>query len=229
MSAGSPITSELFEFLDDLTRNNNREWFAANKPRYENVVREPVLDLIASLEKPLRRTAPMLQVQARKTGGSLMRIYRDTRFSKDKTPYKTNVGISLRHQADDNVHAPGIYIHFAADECFLGSGCWRPQRETLAAIRRAIDTDPKAWHRARDQKRFRAVYELHGESLKTSPRDYDKNHPEIEDLRRKDFMGIAHLKQTDVIAPDVVTHLVGLIRDAKPLMKFLCNAIEIPY
>ena len=136
---------------------------------------------------PLRRSAPMLLAVAKRSGGSLMRIHRDTRFSKDKTPYKTNVGISLRHQADGDIHAPGVYIHLACDECFVGAGCWRPQRETLAAIRAAIDADPKAWRRARDQKKFRTSFSLAGESLKTSPRDYSVDHAEIEDLRRIDF------------------------------------------
>jgi len=229
MTPVSPIRPELFEFFDDLSRNNDRDWFASNKKRYETEVREPVLDLIEQLERPLRRSTPMLRVVAKRSGGSLMRIHRDTRFSKDKTPYKTNVGISLRHQADGDIHAPGVYIHLAADECFVGAGCWRPQRETLAAIRAAIDSDPKAWHRARDQKKFRASFELAGESLKTSPRDYAKDHPEIEDLRRIDFIAVAPLKQSDFTGGSIVEKLVGLIRDAKPMMVFLCKSIEVPY
>ncbi|EMI52144.1 DUF2461 domain-containing protein [Rhodopirellula sallentina] len=229
MSKPSPISKELFEFLDDLTRNNDREWFAENKDRYESVLREPVLELITQLEKPLRRSAPMLKAIAKRSGGSLMRIYRDTRFSKDKTPYKTNVGISLRHQADGNIHAPGAYIHLADDECFVALGCWRPQRETLAAIRRAIDEDPKAWHRARDQRKFQQSYQLAGESLKTAPRDYPKDHPEIVDLRRIDFIAVSPLTPHDFTQPDIVPRIVGLIRDGKPLMRFLCDAIDVPY
>lgn len=229
MSTASPITPELFAFLDDLSHNNHRDWFTANQDRYEREVRQPVLELIEQLEPPLHRIAPMLRVVAKKTGGSLMRIHRDTRFSKDKTPYKTNVGISLRHQADIDIHAPGIYIHLAADECFVGAGCWRPQRETLASIRRAIDGDPKAWRRARDQKKLRASYQLAGESLKTAPRDYPKDHPEIEDLRRIDFIAVADRSQSDFTNSGATERIVGLIRDAKPLMQFLCNAIDVPY
>ncbi|EMI46194.1 DUF2461 domain-containing protein [Rhodopirellula sp. SWK7] len=229
MAVASPISPGLFEFLDDLARNNNRDWFAANKERYERDLREPVLDLIGQLEAPLRRSAPMLQVIAKRSGGSLMRIHRDTRFSKDKTPYKTNVGISLRHQADKDIHAPGAYIHLAYDECFVAAGSWRPQRETLAAIRHAIDQDPKAWRKARDQRKFRSSFEIAGESLKTSPRDYDKNHPEIIDLRRIDFIAVSPLARDDFLQPDIVKRIVGLIRDAKPWMRFLCDAIDVPY
>lgn len=225
----SPLGPALFEFLDDLSRNNDRDWFHANKQRYEQDVREPALELIEQLVSPLRRSAPMLRAIPKRSGGSLMRIHRDTRFSKDKTPYKTNVGISIRHQADDNIHAPGIYLHFACDECLVGAGCWRPHRDTLAAIRRQIHADPKSWRRARDQKQFRESFGLAGESLKTSPRDYPNDHSEIEDLRRIDFIAVAHLTQQDVTSGGAVARIVDLIRDAKPLMRFLCGAINVPY
>lgn len=229
MTSVSPIGRELFEFLDDLSRHNDRDWFHANKDRYERDVRQPALDLIEQLVAPLRRSAPMLTVVVKRSGGSLMRIHRDTRFSKDKTPYKTNVGISIRHQADSDIHAPGIYLHLACDECLVAAGCWRPHRETLAAIRRAIDADPKAWHRARDQKKFRESFRLSGESLKTSPRDYSIDHPEIIDLRRIDFMAVANLTPQKLTGAGAVPGIVGLIRDAKPLMRFLCDAIDVPY
>lgn len=229
MTAQSPLSPHLFEFLDDLSRHNEREWFQENKQRYEDEVREPALEFIEQLIGPLTRSAPMLNVVAKRSGGSLMRIHRDTRFSKDKTPYKTNVGISLRHQADGDIHAPGVYIHLATDECFVGAGCWRPQRDTLAAIRRAIDVDASGWKKARDQKTFRKSYDLAGESLKTSPRDYPKDHPMIEDLRRIDFIGVAPISREQLIAGDGVKQVVQLIRNAKPFMAFLCNAIEVPY
>lgn len=229
MSTPSPISHELFDFLDDLGKNNDRDWFNANKARYEEHVREPSLALIEQLAKPLARTAPMLRVIAKRTGGSLMRIYRDTRFAKDKTPYKTNVGISLRHDADGDIHAPGVYVHLASDECFIGAGCWRPAKDTLAAIRRRIDQNSAAWKKAKESKTFRRSYELSGDSLKTSPRDYDKDHPQIEDLRRIDFIGIAPLTQSDLTTDGAVENLVRLIRDAKPIMTFLCNAIDVPY
>lgn len=229
MPKRSPLSSDLFEFLDELSHNNDREWFNENKTRYEASVREPALNFIEQLSGPLARSAPMLRVIAKRSGGSLMRIHRDTRFSKDKTPYKTNVGISLRHDADGDIHAPGVYVHLAPDECFVGAGCWRPQRDTLAAIRRSIDEDPKGWQKARDQKSFRKSFELAGESLKTSPRDYSKDHPQIEDLRRIDFIGVANLNRKELLAGDAVARVVQLIRDAKPFMRFLCESIDVPY
>lgn len=225
----SPITPELFGFLHELRRNNDRGWFAENKARYESEVREPALDLIERMQKPLAKVAPMLSAVPKRSGGSLMRIHRDTRFSKDKTPYKLNVGISFRHQAAKDIHAPGVYLHLDCDECFIGAGCWRPERTVLASIRAAIDADPKAWKRARDNKKLASSFHLTGESLKTSPRDYPKDHPEIEDLRRIDFIAIAPISEQELTAVDPVPLLIERIRAARPLMRFLCDSIDIPY
>ena len=223
------ITPKLFKFLKDLERNNNREWFTENKSRYEAEVREPAVELVRQLEKPLDRAAPMLGVIPKSHNGSVMRIYRDTRFKKDKTPYKTNVGISIRHQADKDIHAPGVYLHMAADECFIGAGSWRPERKNLAAFRAAIDADPKAWKRARDNKRFRSEFDLVGNSLKTAPRDYPKDHPMIEDLRRVDFISVAPLTQKEITSTEIVSVVIDRIKKAKPFMTFLCDAINEPY
>lgn len=227
--ADSILSPALFEFLRDLKQNNNRDWFNDHKSRYESDVKEPAVELVRRLEKPLARVAPMLGVVPKGHGGSVMRIYRDTRFSKDKTPYKTNVGISVRHQADNDIHAPGVYIHLDPDECFVGAGCWRPPAAQLSAIRAAIDADAKGWKKARDQKAFRETYSLAGESLKTSPRDYAKDHPMIEDLRRIDFIAIAPLTESQLTGPDVVDTIIDRIKKARPVMTFLCDAIGVPY
>ncbi|MEP4681185.1 MAG: DUF2461 family protein, partial [Rhodopirellula bahusiensis] len=100
---------------------------------------------------------------------------------------------------------------------------------SLAAIRATIAENPKAWRRARDAKSFRTSYELGGDRLKTSPRDYDRDHPMIEDLRRIDFIGIASLKPEEITADDSVARITQLIRDAKPFMRFLCDAVDVPY
>lgn len=227
--SSSPIGAEFFKFLRQLKRNNNREWFAENKARYQQHVLDPAVELVQQLESPLSRAAPMLVAIAKRHGGSIMRVYKDTRFSKDKTPYKTNVGISLRHQAAGDIHAPGAYVHLEPDGCFVGVGCWRPDRMTLASIRAAIDEDPKAWIRARDQKRFRQHFELAGDQLKTAPRNYPRDHPMIEDLRRIDFIAVSPLEDDVIIDADPAALIVDRIKAGKPLMKFLCDAIDVPY
>ncbi|MEM8670028.1 MAG: DUF2461 domain-containing protein [Planctomycetota bacterium] len=225
----SPIQPEFFKFLRQLQRNNNRDWFTEHKARYQQDVRDASVELVRQLEKPLAKAAPMLEAIAKGHGGSVMRIYKDTRFSKDKTPYKTNVGISLRHQGNRNIHAPGVYMHFDPKECFVGCGSYRPDRDVLSAFRTAIDADPKAWIKARDNKGFCEHFEFAGERLKSSPRDYPKDHPMIDDLRRIDFIACAPLTHDEVMSEEVVPLIVDRIKRAKPLMRFLCNAIEVPY
>ena len=102
---------EFFEFMADLAANNDREWFAANKERYEAEVLEPALAFIEDFSYRLREISPNFVADPRRTGGSLFRIYRDTRFAKDKTPFKTHTGMQFRHVAGKDVHAPGFYLH----------------------------------------------------------------------------------------------------------------------
>ena len=139
------------------------------------------------------------------------------------------MGISIRHQAAKDIHAPGVYIHLDPNECFIGAGCWRPESKVLRAIRAAIDEDPKAWLRARNNKKFCERFELSGERLKTSPRDYAKDHPMIEDLRRIDFIAVAPLTADEMTSTEIVAKLVDDIKRAKPLMRYICDAIDIPY
>lgn len=223
------FTQSTFDFLDELTANNNRDWFAANKDRYTDDVQTPGRRLIDAVAGPLRRVAPFLVASSSKSGGSMTRIYRDTRFSKDKTPYKNYVGIQFRHDAGKDIHAPGIYVHVATDECFIGAGCWQPEPSVLAKIRARIDGDAKAWKRARDDKKFAASFTLWGEQLKTSPRDYPKDHPMIDDLRRKDFIGLSPVTRKQMISDDLVAVIIERVKASRPLMRFLCDAIGVPY
>ncbi len=113
-------------FLEQLRDNNDREWFKANKQRYEEDVLDVALRFIISMQEPLRDIAPRFTAVPTRVGGSLMRVYRDTRFSKNKLPYKTNIGIQFRHEQAKDVHSPGYYVHIEPDEVFIGVGMWRP-------------------------------------------------------------------------------------------------------
>ncbi|HBV63090.1 MAG TPA: TIGR02453 family protein [Rhodopirellula sp.] len=225
----SPITPQLFEFLSDLSVNNRRDWFKANKGRYDSDVLDPSVELVSQLVQPLAKLAPMLLAAPKRHGGSVMRIYKDTRFSRDKTPYKTAVGISFRHEADGTIHAPGVYLHLDPRASFLGVGCWRPQRSALVAIRSAIEEHPAGWKRCVTNKRFRQHFELAGDSLQTAPRGIPRDHPQIQDLRRIDFIGTAPLEISEICAPDFVDQLKTQVKAAKPFMTFLCDALNVPY
>jgi len=216
-------------FLDELAANNNRTWFDENKPRYEALVREPALDFIEAMGPILEKFAPHFRADPRKMSGSLMRVYRDTRFARDKTPYKTNIGIQFRHELGKDVHAPGFYVHISTAECFLAVGCWHPDADALGLIRDLVAQKPEKWFSARDHKKFVAHWMLSGDSLSRPPRGYAADHPAIEDLKRKDFIGLSPLSLDDVSGSGLVKLAGERFATSVPFMKFLCDALAVPY
>jgi len=229
MAVEPHFSPELFSFLRDLARNNRREWFAVQKQRYEDVAKGPAQRFIADVGSHLARVSPSFLADPRPVGGSMFRIYRDTRFGKDKTPYKTHVGIQFRHKARKDVHAPGFYLHLDPGRCFIAAGIWHPDTETLAQIREAIDSDPRGWKRARDDRRFRARYELSGDSLARAPHGYDPGHPLVDDLKRKDFIATTPVTEREVTSAKFPERFVAICSQAAPFVRFLCRAIDVPY
>jgi uncharacterized protein (TIGR02453 family) len=223
------ITPELFAFFRELKRNNTKQWFQSNKERYEQQVRLPLQRFIMDFEQPLRRISPHFRADPRPLGGSLFRIHRDVRFSPDKSPYKTHGGIQFRHEQGTDVHAPGFYLHLEPDNVFAAAGSWHPDSTALGRIREAIDSDPAAWLRAKTDPGFCQLYEIGGESLKRAPRDYDPGHPQIEDLKRKDFIAHVSLSEHDALAPDFLQRYARLCAAAAPFMEFLTEALDLPW
>ena len=219
----------LFTFLADLRANNDRQWFAANKQRYEEELVEPALDFINAFGPRLEKISPHFRADARPSGGSLFRIYRDTRFSKDKSPYKTNLGIHFRHELAKDAHAPGYYLHIGPDEVVAGGGIWHPPTEEATRIREAIVSDPERWRRATRVGAFANRLELGGDSLKRVPSWADSEHPFADDLKRKDYFGWARLSEDDVVGKGFVDEYARICRAASPLMHFLCDALDVPY
>jgi uncharacterized protein (TIGR02453 family) len=227
-TAKASFTPELFAFLADLRENNTREWFAANKHRYENVLLEPALDFVADFAPYLEKISPHFRADPRPSGGSLFRIYRDTRFSKDKTPYKTNVGLHFRHERAKDAYAPGFYLHLSPGEVFAGGGMWHPDTATALRIRERIVADPDGWRRATRAGTFAKTFTLGGDSLKRPPAGFDADHPLVDDLKRKDFYGWAKLTEEQATAPGFVAEYAHLCRGVWPLMRFLCDALDTP-
>lgn len=223
------FTPALFRFLSDLEANNNREWFNANKDRYIEVVQEPALQFINDFASRLARISPHFRADARVQGGSLFRIYRDTRFSKDKTPYKTNTGMHFRHERSKDAHAPGYYLHLEPGECFMGVGLWRPETKVAYQIREAIAADPQGWKKAAHGKRFTDVYTLAGESLQRLPKGFDPDHPHIDDLKRKDFMASSRLTQKQVTSDGFIDEFEAHAKRGTPFMAFLCGAVGVDF
>lgn len=217
------------DYLDELAAHNNREWFEANRAHYEHLVREPALAFITAMQPLLASFAPRFQAVARRGGGSLMRVHRDTRFSRHRTPYKTNIGIQFRHEQARDVHAPGFYLHIATDQCFLGVGCWRPEAGDLSSIRTLIAEEPRQWFAACADQSFAAHWRLAGECLKRPPRGYDAGHPAIEDLKRKEFVADAELPFDELISPRLADRVGERFAETVPFMRFLCRALGVPY
>ena len=225
--AGFP--AQTARFLSELAENNEREWFKENKHRYEIHVLGPALEFINAMDPRLEKISRHFVAVGKRTGGSLMRVYRDTRFSKNKTPYKKNVGIQFRHELGKDVHAPGFYVHIEPNNCFLGTGIWRPDSAALAAIRSCIAENSGRWKRARDAKRFVAHFRFRGDRLKRPPRGYAADHPYIEDLKRKDFIAVSEFPIKAIQSPEFIDAVAAHYATAQPLMKFLCAALDLRF
>jgi len=222
--------SELtFDFLNDLKANNNRDWFNDHKQQYEDVVRTPALNFITDMANELPMISEHFLAIPKKVGGSMMRVYRDTRFGKDKRPYKTNIGIQFRHEMGKDVHAPGFYLHIEPEECFVGAGIWRPDSTALHKIRDAIIEKPDAWLQASRDKSFLKKFEISGESLRTAPRGIERDHPLIEELRRKDFIAIARIGEEEVMSKQLMKNVTKHFELSTSYVEFLCKALELRY
>jgi uncharacterized protein (TIGR02453 family) len=223
------FSGRTFTFLRDLAENNNREWFQANKVRYEEEVRGPALQFIQDFSPHLKRLSEHFRADPRATGGSLFRIQRDTRFAKDKSPYKTHAGIQFRHDRGKDVHAPGFYLHLEPKGCFVGLGIWHPDGKAAKKIREAILEDGKGWKKAISGTAFRKNFELSGDRLSRPPRGFDPEHPLIEDLKWKDFIAVAPLTMKQLTGPGFMGEFSSYCRTGKPLVSFLCGALDLPF
>jgi uncharacterized protein (TIGR02453 family) len=223
------FTADTLRFLSELAQHNDRLWFAANKPRYEAQVAEPALAFIEAFAPQLAKISKHFVASPKRSGGSLIRVYRDTRFAKDKTPYKTNIGVQFRHERGRDIHAPGFYLHIEPGSCFVAAGLWHPEASALAAIRMEILDQPKLWQRARDNRRFREHFALGGDSLAKPPRGFPPDAQHMEDLRRKDFIASCTVQDQEVLRPAFIADVAARFASASPLMAFLCGALDLQY
>lgn len=228
-ATGPHFTSELFHFLLDLRGNNDRDWFNANKPRYEREVKAPMLQFIRDFAPRLAKISRHFVADPRPVGGSMFRIYRDVRFARDKRPYKTIASAHFRHEVGKDVHGPGFYLHLEPGNVFMGGGVWRPDGSSLRAIRTTIAQKPETWLRVLSNKQFAARCKLGGDSLSRAPRGFDPEHPLIEDIKRKDFMAIINLADSAVFEGDFLEQFTAACAATAPLSRFLAGAVGLPF
>ena len=185
MSAAAPrFTEQTVAFLEALKQNNTREWFNAHKADYETHVRAPMLAIIERLAEDFPRVAPDLVASPR----SMYRIYRDTRFSSDKTPYKTHVAAAFTHRTLPKNESAALYFHFAPGQLWIGGGLYAPGTPLLHRIRQHIAADPDRFRRVAESPALRRRGGVRGESLKRIPRGFPADHEAAEYLKLKQYL-----------------------------------------
>lgn len=210
-------------FLKELKDNNNKEWFDANRKTYDKArksfltLTQTIIDGIATFDSELTG------VEAKQC---VFRINRDIRFSKDKTPYKTNLG-ALMGAGGKKSEGTGYYLHIDAEKGFVGGGMYMPSADKLAAIRQEIDYNPKPLEKLIATDDFKNTFgEIHGDRLKTAPKGYPKDHPNINLLQLKSFYVLKEYKPNEVIAENYVSQALETYRKAYEFNKYLKEAIS---
>lgn len=220
----SSISKDTLIFLKDLKANNDRDWFAANKDRYEEA--KANFDLfVDEMIKGIATFAPNIAHHTAKS--TVFRIYRDVRFSKDKSPYKTHMGAHITEaKKRSDIHSrSGYYFHIGPGESMLAGGAYMPQGDWLKNIRQEIDYNGDQLTAILNDPKFKATFgELEGESLVRPPKGYDENHNHIDLLKKKSFLASHQLADKEVTSPDFLAHTLDVYKTLKPLGDFL-NAV----
>ncbi|WP_298394855.1 DUF2461 domain-containing protein [Flavobacterium sp.] len=220
------ITKEALQFLSDLIANNNTEWMHANKKRYESYKKD-YHNFIASIlneMKPLDKSLEDLEIK-----NCTFRINRDIRFSKDKSPYKTNMGVWMS-QNKNRKNSPGYYIHFESGNSFIAGGVWCPEPSELKLIRKEIEFFHDDLEAIVENKNFKKEFSdldrAESNVLKKAPKDFDPNHPAIEFLKLKSYTASSKIDEKDFTKPDFSKKIAQQLIALKPLNDFLTRALE---
>ncbi len=224
------FSNKTFRFLQALARNNEREWFHAHKADYETHVREPFQRLLTDLQPDLAAVSLHYRADPKTVGGSLFRIHRDTRFSRNKAPYKSWQGARLFHERFRETPAPSWYIHLQPGNCFVAAGIWRPESPALRQLRQFIVDNPASWEKAAHAPAFRRRYRLGGEDmLVRPPRGFPADFPFIEDLRRRNFIALRDIPDSVVTGTRLRQVLARDLQATAPFMDYLCAALDLEF
>ena len=221
---------EAIQFMVDLAQNNDRAWFQPRKTDFERLVKEPLEALVGALADRFDERGIPLRADPK---GSVFRIYRDTRFSRDKSPYKSHLGASFpwvegragSEAADETGHGPGGYFHFQPGEMHVGGGMWAPEKERLDAFRRAVVDHPDRVRKVLEDPGFVAEFGsvTSHEQLKRVPPGFPPDHPMADLLRHKDVAFGRHLSDDEVMSPDLPDTLTAGYEAAMPVLRFLAD------
>jgi uncharacterized protein (TIGR02453 family) len=214
----------IFGFLTQLKPNNNREWLEANRPMYETA-KEAFTGLVAKLIRELSLLEPGLSLLEPRD--CIFRIHRDIRFSKNKTPYKTHFGAYFAEGGKKSTRA-GYYLHIEPEgKSMLAGGVYMPPAEDLKKIRQEIDYNGEGLRSIINSQNFRKYYgAIAGEKLKTTPKGYSPDHPDIELLRQKDFIATHYIEDRIVMQPDYPAYCIKVWKALKPLNDYMNAALD---
>ena len=230
VTAFAGFQPESTHFLIELALNNDRAWFQPRKAEYERLLKDPLESLCAALGERFEARGIPLRADVR----SPFRIYRDVRFSKDKSPYKTHVSASfpwapdgapaLPRSRSESVHHVGGYFHFEPDEGYVGGGMWHPERPLLEAWRTTVATDASRVHAAIDNRAFVKEFgEVDGDRLVRIPPGYAADHPDAALLKLKDVTFGRRLSDDEVLSPDLPDILADAFGKAMPVFRLLAS------
>ncbi len=218
------FTPKALSFFRQLERNNRREWFQPRKAKFEELVRKPMIELVTRVNDQLRKFA--IDYVVSDPTKALYRIYRDTRFSKDKTPYKTHIAAHFQHRRLPKNRAAGFYFHVSHTEVVIAGGIYMPGPEELAAVRDAIAKNPRAFEKLVTHKALvNKVGKLLGESLARVPKNYPPDHPAAERLRMKQFYFDLKLNPSEALKPTLDKTVVEAFRRMSPVVDYFNEGI----
>ena len=219
-----------FKFLRGLARHNEREWFQAHKAEYDEHVRGPFQLLLTDLQPVLAGVSEHYRSEPKTVGGSLFRIQHDTRFANDKTPYKTWQGARLFHERGRQVEAPSFYLHLQPGNCFIASGLWHPEPDSLRRIRHFILDNPGSWKAAAHEPKFRRRFDLdEDEMLVRMPRGFPDDFEFAHDLRRKNFVALRAIGDEVMTGPRLLKTLETDLSGLAPFTDYLCAALDLEF
>ena len=214
------VEKSTLKFLKDLTSNNNREWFQANKPLYENA-HQNMIEFVEALTSEMNKHDEIEPVSGKK---ALFRIYRDVRFSKEKTPYNPRFAFGLKRAT--KLKRGGYYVFISPGESFIGCGFFQPNSDDLKRIRQDISWNYKEWNKIISSKKIVADWgELSGETVLSAPRGFEKDHPAIDLLRHKSFIFKHSFTDKEVVSPDFLKEVNRRFRSIRPWFDYMSEIL----
>jgi uncharacterized protein (TIGR02453 family) len=217
------FSTEALKFLVQLKRHNKRPWFLKNKETYEREIKEPMVSLVLALNAEMRSLAPELITEAKR---AIYRIYRDVRFSPDKSPYKTHVAALFAPRGFEKHACAGLYFHFAPDELLLAGGVYMPGPKELLAIRNHIAANSAAFRKILAHRQIAALGGLQGDQLVRVPKGFASDHPAADLLRYKQFLVWVTHPPEMALGKDLLPLLVQTFRTLLPVVRFLNSPLK---